>query len=155
MVSASASPTNPIRPTLLNVLEKKNAPCSFPPPASPLSFWCFVPPTQQQSSIKLCKTCKAPKISCTRPGLVRGAAARQVQGARGPLLLGPRAPQSAHAHKKETIKKKKKKERKENKSGACRNHREMLKSSRANRFLFSVNITNVIHHHNHKIHLTY
>lgn len=32
--------------------------------------------TQQQ---QLCKTCKAPEISCTRPGLVGAAWARQVQ----------------------------------------------------------------------------
>lgn len=75
---------------------------------SPPSFFCALYPTQQQ---QLCKTCKAPKISCTRPGLVRSAGARQVQGARGPLQLGTRAPQSAHAHKtrkrKEKTRKKK------------------------------------------------
>lgn len=35
---------------------------------------------------------------------MRSARARQVQGARGPLRLGPRAPQTAHAHKTERIK---------------------------------------------------
>lgn len=35
---------------------------------------------------------------------MRSARARQVQGARGPLQLGPRAPQTAHAHKTERIK---------------------------------------------------
>lgn len=30
---------------------------------------------------------------------MRSARARQVQGARGPLQPGPRAPQTAHAHK--------------------------------------------------------
>lgn len=93
--------------------------CPTPPPPTLLNTLCPPPvlvlnaPTQKQSSSILCKTCKAPKISCTRPGLVRGTEARQVQGAQGPLLLGPRAPQSAHTHAKRR-KIKTKKERKRN-----------------------------------------
>lgn len=80
---------------------KKERKIPIPPPPPRFFYVCVclgggaLYPTQQQ---QLCKTCKASKISCTRPGLVRCAEARQVQGARGPLQLGARAPQSARTH---------------------------------------------------------
>lgn len=130
------------------------APSLHPPRPSPFGALCPQHSSRAASNfVKHAKLLKSPardldSCAAPRPGRCKGREDRCYSG-----LALPRV--HTHTKRRRLKKKRRKKERKENKSGACRNHREMLKSSRANRFLFSVNITNVIHHHNHKIHLTY
>lgn len=150
-------PHKPLRPTLLNVLKKKNAPCSFPPPPHPSPFGALCPQHSRRAAsnfVKHAKLLKSPardldSCAAPQPGRCKGREDLCYSG-----LVLPRV----HTHTKRRLWKKEER-KKGGKKGACRNHREMLKSSRekmwlTKRFLLSVNITNVIHHHNHKIHLT-